>query len=61
MAEILKFKRPKPSAKHKGKTLCQHGFHKWKISDEKQFDVKAGRLVTVWVCERCGATKSEAR
>ncbi len=61
MAEILKFKRPKPAEKHKGKSLCQHGHHKWKVSDKQQFDVKQGRLVTLLVCERCGATKAEAR
>jgi len=61
VADILKFKRPKPSEKHKGKTLCQHGYHKWKISDRKQFDVSEGRLVTVLVCERCGATRTELR
>jgi hypothetical protein len=61
MAEILKFKRPKPGEKHKGKTLCAHGYHKWKLSGGPQFDVKQGRLVTVSVCERCGAMKTEAR
>jgi hypothetical protein len=61
MGDVIPFKRPKASDKHKGKTLCQHGYHKWKISGEKQFDVKQGCLVTLYVCERCGATKTEAR
>ena len=57
MAEILPFKKPRASEKHKGKTLCKSGFHKWEISREKQFDTKLGKLVTVYRCERCGATK----
>lgn len=61
MAEILKFKRPKPSEKHKGRTLCAHGFHKWTVSGATRFDVKQGRLLTVLVCARCGATRTELR
>lgn len=61
VAEIIPFKKPKLSEKHKGKTLCKNGFHKWKISQSQQFDVKLGKLVTVYQCERCGAKKNEAR
>jgi hypothetical protein len=57
MADIIPFKKPRPSEKHKGKTLCQHGFHKWEICKEKQFDSKLGKLVTVFRCKRCGSTK----
>lgn len=59
MADILPFKRPKPSELHKGKTLCKNGFHKWAISKDKQFDSRQGKLVTLYVCERCGAIKSK--
>jgi hypothetical protein len=41
-----------------GKTLCRRGFHKWRIDQRKQFDVKAGRLVTVRECERCGVRRT---
>lgn len=61
MGEVVKFKKPKLSEKHKGKTLCKSGFHKWKIVQQQRFDVKQGKLVTVYRCERCGQTKSEAR
>jgi hypothetical protein len=61
MTNILPFKRPTPFEKHKGKTLCKSGFHKWKIKTDKKFDVKEGKLVTVFACERCGETKVEAR
>ncbi len=61
MAEILRFKRPKPSEKHKGKTLCAHGFPRWQVAGSRPVDVKQGRLVTVLVCVRCGATKQELR
>ena len=40
MGEIVKFKRPTPGEKHNKKILCKSGFHKWKIVQEKQFDVK---------------------
>ena len=60
MADILAFKKKKLSEKHKGKTLCKSGFHKWEIFKEKQFDVKQGKLVTVYKCMRCGKQKSTA-
>ncbi|MDF1820370.1 MAG: hypothetical protein P1U64_02285 [Alcanivoracaceae bacterium] len=59
MADILPFK--KPARKKASKGMCQHGFHKWQIVKDKQFDVKQGRLVTVSRCVRCGKQKVEAR
>ena len=59
MADILPFKRPQKKKPRKG--LCQHGFHKWEIVTDKQFDVKQGKLVTVLRCARCGKQKVEAR
>jgi len=62
MADILPFKRPaprKPSDIHKGKTLCKSGFHKWEISNDKQFDSRQGKLVTFYACKRCGTSKSK--
>lgn len=61
MASILPFKRTRLSEKHKGKSLCREGFHKWKINQNKQFDVRQGKLVTVYVCERCGQRKTSAQ
>lgn len=61
MGEVIQFKKPKLSEKHKGKTLCKSGFHKWRVLKEQQFDVKQGKLLTVYQCERCGVTKNEAR
>lgn len=60
MGEILQFKKKKPAEKHKGKTLCKHGFHKWEIQKEQQFDSKQGKLITLYKCARCGKVKSEA-
>lgn len=57
MAEILPFRRPKASAKHRGKSLCRHGHHKWEIEREHVFDVKQGRLITRYVCSRCGMVR----
>lgn len=60
-SNIIKFRKPTAAEKAKGKTLCREGFHKWTIRQDKQFDVKQGRLVTVYSCVRCGAIKTEAR
>jgi len=60
MADILTFKKKKLSEKHRGKTLCKNGFHKWEIITERQFDVKQGQLVTVYKCKRCGKHKNTA-
>jgi hypothetical protein len=60
MGEVIKFRKPSLKEKHKGKTLCENGFHKWVIELNKQFDVKSGRLVTLYKCARCGTTKIKA-
>ena len=60
MSNVVPFKRKKPAEKHKGKTLCRHGFHKWIIESEQVFDVKQGKLVSKWVCQRCGEIKTKA-
>lgn len=60
MADILTFKKKTPAEKHKGKSLCRSGFHKWKILTERKFDVKQGKLVTVYQCERCAKQKITA-
>lgn len=59
MADILPFRRPKASEKHKGNTLCRRGFHKWQVDKASVFDVKQGRLVTLHRCTRCGSVKHE--
>ncbi|HHO69094.1 MAG TPA: hypothetical protein ENK12_08690 [Gammaproteobacteria bacterium] len=59
MADVVPFRKPKPSARHKGNTLCRRGFHKWEPVDNP-FDVKQGRLVTRYRCRRCGAVKTGA-
>lgn len=56
MSNVVPFRKPV-----KAKGLCQHGFHKWKIRQEKQFDVQQGKLVTVYRCERCGEQKVKAQ
>ena len=61
MGDVIQFKRKTPAQKHKGKTLCRHGYHKWEVKTENQFDVKHGKLVTVYVCSRCGRQKVELK
>ena len=60
MGDILIFKKKTPSERHKGKTLCRSGFHKWEILTEKKFDVKQGKLLTTSQCKRCGKKKITA-
>jgi hypothetical protein len=61
MSNVLPFKRPSLKEKHKGKTLCKNGFHKWEVLNNSRFDVKKGRLVTTLKCARCGEIKTELR
>ncbi|WP_144392866.1 hypothetical protein [Pleionea sediminis] len=64
MADIIPLtnsrRKNKKQEKRKHTTMCKSGFHRWKIWKEKQFDVKEGKLVTVYVCERCGEKKVKA-
>ncbi|PLW67302.1 hypothetical protein [Pseudohalioglobus lutimaris] len=60
MADILPFRKPGLKEKHRGKTLCRHGHHKWVIDKEKQFDVQQGKLVTIYRCSRCDKTRVKA-
>jgi len=67
MGDILPFKPPKNSTRarslseiHKGKTLCKSGFHKWEITKDKQFDSRQGKLVTLYICQRCGKSKMKS-
>ena len=59
MGEVVKFKLPSALQKNRGRTLCKNGFHKWEVLTEKLFDVKQGKLVTVYQCKRCGKTKNK--
>jgi len=70
MADILPFSKPKPKSKvarqqggnkPAGNTLCKSGFHKWKADKSTDFAVKQGKLLTRYICERCGKTKTETR
>ena len=60
MADIVPFKKPSRKEIARGKTLCSRGFHKWVIDQNKQFDVKQGKLITVHRRRRCGVTKTTA-
>jgi hypothetical protein len=61
VGDVVRFKRPSLKEKHKGKTLCRSGFHKWEVVKGNPFDVKLGKLVTRYRCRRCGATRVEGR
>ena len=57
MADVIPFRKPTLKEQHRGKTLCKHGHHKWLVDKAKQFDVKQGKLVTVYRCARCDKTR----
>lgn len=57
---VVSFKKPKAAVKHKGNTLCRRGFHKWKAVPGTPFDVRSGKLITRYQCERCGAERTES-
>jgi hypothetical protein len=59
MGDVVQFRKPKLAEKHRGNTLCRNGHHKWEVVKENQFDVKQGRLITLYKCKRCGVTKSK--
>lgn len=61
MTNVVKFRKASPADRHKGKSLCRHGFHKWEVVEGTPFDVKSGRLVTRYRCVRCQATRVEGR
>lgn len=58
MGEVIKFQRATLRRKSDGRTLCDSGFHKWKVIAERRFDVKRGKLATVERCARCGKERS---
>lgn len=58
MGELIPFSLR--GGRKKANSLCREGHHKWKIDTAKKFDVKQGKLVTVYRCERCGTTKTTA-
>ena len=60
MADIIAFKRPRSSERHRGNTLCRNGHHKWEIDKQSVFDTRLGRLVTRFRCKRCGKLKVKA-
>lgn len=59
MGDVVAFKKTPLKHKHKGKTLCQNGHHKWKVVTNTKFDVKQGKLVTLFRCERCQKEKTK--
>ena len=60
MADVIEFRKPSLKDKHKGNTLCRRGHHKWLLDKDRRFDVKQGRLVTVYRCSRCGQERVKA-
>ena len=61
MGEVIPFPKSKAAKPKKSVTLCKSGFHRWEVDRDTQFDVKLGKLITVYRCSRCGAVKNESR
>ena len=60
MGDVIQFNKAGLKNKHKGRTLCKSGFHKWIVIDTP-FDVKKGKMLTAYRCSRCGETKTESK
>lgn len=60
VVSLAKHKKTQLQKKGKQATLCGNGFHSWGVVKDSCFDVKQGKLLTQYVCKRCGASKSEA-
>ena len=59
MGDVLPFvKSNKKKTKRRG--MCQHNIHKWRVVTESRFDVKQGKLVTVYRCAHCDKEKTTA-
>lgn len=57
MGDVVPFQKPDSRKPRKG--LCQHGFHKWEVVKDTEFDSKQGKLVSRYRCQRCGKEKVE--
>lgn len=55
MGDVIRFDQARKKKPRRG--MCQHDIHKWRVVSESRFDVKQGRLVTVYRCEHCGKEK----
>ena len=60
MGNVIQFKKPRLKDKHKGRSLCKSGFHKWEVL-ETPFNVNKGKLLTTYRCSRCGESKTESK
>lgn len=57
MTHVIKLRDARRTrAEHK--TLCRSGFHKWQVVNDRRFDVKQGKLLTLERCRRCGTTRT---
>jgi len=61
MGAVIRFQKRSLTAVGKGKTLCRHGFHQWRIVTERRFYVKRGKPATLYRCGRCGTEKTGRR
>ncbi len=59
LADILPFKKPTLKERARQRTLCSRGFHKWEIERQRHFDVRRGKLITVYRCTRCDAVRNK--
>ncbi len=55
-----KQRKTQKSKSAKMRLMCKEGRHKWRIVNEKQFDTKLGKLVTVYQCEYCDKQRVKA-
>ena len=60
-AKAKKVKQQKVNQRSSGRQdlMCKNGHHKWRIIKARRFDVKEGRLATLFQCAHCAETKTE--
>lgn len=58
MGDVLPFRRKPAPVKS---TLCANGHHRWVQVKADPFDVKKGKLVTRYRCDKCGKERVESR
>jgi len=51
-------RKARQQARAKGITLCQTGFHKWKLVPEQRFDVRKGKFLYTERCRRCNEERT---
>ncbi len=62
-ADVVSLQRVRSARRAKAKKaqiLCRNGHHRWVEDKTTRFDTHKGKLITRFVCERCGIEKTRS-